>query len=182
LLDLARVYFSARLGTERKRVFLQVKPQEDILALFSGSGIYPITIAKNAKPHHILAVEANPHADRYARQNVITNKVSHLVTCVKADATKYCKTLSTSFDRIVMPLPKNAHDYLQYIASLCKKNTIIHLYHFCKDDEMVLEGKLILERCKKLGIDCAIVQSVKCGQYGPHLFRVCFDLEVKKLI
>ena len=65
-LDAEKVYFSPRLSTERKRIFEQIRKNEDILVMFSGIGVYPITIARNTAAKEIYGVEINPIAHKYA--------------------------------------------------------------------------------------------------------------------
>ena len=74
-LNVEKVYFSARLSEERKRIFLQVKNEESVLVMFSGCGIYPITIAKNSKAKEIYGIEMNPIAHKYALENLKLNKI-----------------------------------------------------------------------------------------------------------
>jgi len=83
-LDVEKVYFSVRLSTERERIIKQIKPNEEILIMFSGCGPYPITISKNTKAKEITAIEINPIAHKYALENIKLNKI-HNVIALKGD-------------------------------------------------------------------------------------------------
>jgi tRNA (guanine37-N1)-methyltransferase len=73
-LDVEKVYFSARLSTERKRIASQVKKGEDVLVMFSGCAPYPCVIAKNTKAKEIVGIEINPCGHEYAVENVLLNQ------------------------------------------------------------------------------------------------------------
>src|SRR6266581_4612408 len=56
--DVARAYFSPRLGTERMRIAEQVQPGEAVVDLFAGVGPYAILIAKRRSPRVVYAFDA----------------------------------------------------------------------------------------------------------------------------
>ena len=56
-----------------------VKKGEDVLVMFSGSGVYPCVIAKNSKPKSVVEIEINPVAHEYALENLKLNKCSNVV-------------------------------------------------------------------------------------------------------
>ncbi len=85
--DVEKVYFSVRLATERKRIIKQIKPDEEILVMFSGCCPYPLTIAKNTKAKEITAIEINPIAHKYALENIKLNKI-HNIIALKGDVKK----------------------------------------------------------------------------------------------
>ena len=111
-LDVEKVYFSSRLSTERKRIFSQVKKNESILVMFSGCGVYPITIARNSKAKEIYGIEINPTAHKYALENLKLNKVEDKIKLYLGDVKKILPKLDRKFGRILMPLPKGAEDFL----------------------------------------------------------------------
>ena len=75
--DVEKTYFSSRLSTERKRIYEQVKPDEDVLVMFSGAAPYVCVISKNTKVKTIVGIEINPDAHNYAEQNVKLNKIKN---------------------------------------------------------------------------------------------------------
>src|SRR3989338_4047927 len=77
-LNIEKVYFSARLSEERKRIAKKVRKNEKILVVFSGCGVYPLVIAKNTKAGEIYGIEINPIAHKYALENVKLNKISNV--------------------------------------------------------------------------------------------------------
>lgn len=181
LLNVEEVYFSERLGNERMRIARQVKEGEKILVMFAGVGPYPILIAKTKKKEkknvEIYAIELNPVAYRYMVENVQINKVN--VNCILGDVRAETPKIGIKFDRIIMPLPKDAGNFLDTALNAINKNGIIHYYGFSDNKEIFAEE--IKKRCEKYGYETEILNVVRCGAYGPRINRVCVDLKIKNL-
>lgn len=175
--DIEKSYFSSRLGNERKRIITQVKPNEVILVMFSGSGPYPITIAKNTKARSVYGIELNKYAHKYAFENVIRNKLKN-VFLYQGDARKVAPRLKMSFDRLLMPLPKGAEGFLPTALAVMKRGGIIHMYDFEKDSEFDKGIEKVRQACRKAGKKCKILSVARCGQSSPHVFRICIDFRV----
>jgi tRNA (guanine37-N1)-methyltransferase len=176
-LNAEKVYFSPRLSSERKRIFEQVRAGEDVMVMFSGAAVYPISIAKNSRARNIVAIEANPTAHKYACDNVILNKVDN-VKLIMGDVRKEAPKLRKKFDRIVMPLPKGSEDFLVFALKAAKRGAIIHLYQFLNEDEFD-DFSIRLEKiCKEHKKKCKIIRFVKCGQFSPRVYRVCVDIKI----
>src|SRR3989339_584481 len=78
-LDPAKVYFSIRLSSERKRIAGLVKSGENILALFAGVGPFPLVISKSHPDTNIVAIELNPEAVRYMEENIKLNNFRNIL-------------------------------------------------------------------------------------------------------
>ena len=177
-LDVEKVYFSVRLSTERKRIAKQVKKGEDILVMFSGCAPYPVVLAKNTEAKEIVGVEINPVGHKYGLENLKLNKINN-VKLYCGDVKKVVPKLEQkNFDRILMPLPKSAEDFLDVALKASKKGTTIHFYDFLHDDEFDKAKEKIKKACKNLGLKPKILRTVKCGQHSPHVFRICLDFKV----
>ncbi len=165
-----KVYFSPRLSTERLRVAKQVKDNEKVLVLFSGVAPYPLVIAKHSNPKLIVAVEKNPIGHKYAIENC---KKYPNIELYNEDA----KTFShkEKFDRILMPLPKSAEDFLDNAKKLLKKNGTIHFYDFLSEKDI---PKRSIETIKQHIKRFKVLEVAKCGQYGPGKLRVCLDIKI----
>ncbi|MCK5107873.1 MAG: class I SAM-dependent methyltransferase family protein [Nanoarchaeota archaeon] len=178
MLNPEAVYFSPRTSTERKRIFQQVKDGEDILVMFSGAGPLPVVLSKNTKAKEIYGIEINPEGHRYALKSVEMNKIKN-VKLFCGDVNKVLLKINKKFDRILMPLPKDAHTFLGLALSKIKKNGIIHLYDFEEEKNIPSAvDKKISNACKKAGKKYKLLDVVKCGQYGPHKHRTCADFKV----
>jgi tRNA (guanine37-N1)-methyltransferase len=176
-LDVTKVYFSPRLGNERKRVAEQVRPGEMVMVMFSGCGPYVCTIAKNTLAKEVWGIEINPVAHKYAVENAMLNKLTN-VKLMKGDAKKLAPKIKEKFDRILMPLPKTGEDFLSTALKLAKKGTVVHFYDFQKEAEFGRAAEKVKAACKKEKLKCRILNIVRCGQYSPYVFRICVDFKV----
>jgi tRNA (guanine37-N1)-methyltransferase len=176
-LNVEKVYFSARLSTERKRILDLVKKGESVLVMFSGCGPYPCVIAKNTEAEEVFGVEMNPEGHKYAKENVKLNKLNN-VKLYCGDVNDILPKLKKKFDRILMPLPKTAEDFLDSALKVCKKGTIIHFYNFLKEEEFYKAHEWINAACLRAKKKCKILETIKCGQHAPYVFRVCVDFKI----
>lgn len=176
-LNVEKVYFSPRLSTERKRIYEQVKPKETILVMFSGCSPYPIVISKNTKAKEIYAIEINPIAYDYAVENVKLNK-THNITLFNGDVRDIIPIVGRKFERIIMPLPRGGENFLELALKPTKKGTVIHFYDFLHEDEFKQAEKKVKTACKKAKKKCKILKTVKCGQFGPRIYRLCVDFKL----
>ena len=178
-LDVEKVYFSVRMSSERKRISELVKPNEYMLVMFSGSGIYPLVIAKNSKCKEVYGIEINPVAHKYAIENIKKNKLESKIKLFFGDVRKILPKLNKKFDRILMPLPKGAENYLGLALKYIKKNCIVHFYDFLHENEFSKAYDKIENVCKRSNKKYKILNTVKCGQYAPGFYRVCVDFQIK---
>lgn len=171
-LDVAETYFSPRLGTERMRVAEQVGGGERVLVMFAGVGPYAILISRKSGAK-VYAVELNPAAFRYMEENILLNKVD--VVAVEGDVRDEVPRMG-EFSRIVMPLPKDAGDFLDLALPALGKNGVIHFYDFSSGEDESVEK--VKDVCGCLGYTIEVIDAVKCGSYSPGIFRICVDFRV----
>jgi tRNA (guanine37-N1)-methyltransferase len=176
-LDVEKVYFSPRLSNERKRVYQKIKKGEDVLVMFSGCGPYVFTISKNTGAKHILGIEKNPIAHKYALENILINKAKNVVL-VNADVREYLPTLKEKYDHVIMPLPKEAELFLIDAFKVVKRGTVVHLYGFEHEDEFYKAEEKLAAEAKKAGIKYKLLEFVRCGNYSPGKFRICLDFKI----
>ena len=172
-LDVEKCYFSPRTASERIRIVRLINPQESVLVMFSGIGAFPLTIAKYSRAKEIYGIEINPAAHKYALENKRLNGCNN-VTLLKGDVKKIMPKVKKRFDRIIMPLPKDASQYLSLALKHLNKKGIIHFYDFSQEKDF---PKASIEKIKKHLKKFKILQAVKCGQYSPYTFRVCIDFQ-----
>ncbi len=177
LVDVEKVYFSARLATERKRIAQQVAPGEEILVMFSGAAPYPCVLAKNTSAKNIVGVEINPLGHAYGLKNVAKNKLTN-VKLYCGDVREVVPQLQQTFDRIIMPLPRTAEEFLDVALAVAKKNAIIHLYGFYSIDEFDKAKQEIKKYCKQYKRTYTILSLVKSGQQSPRTYRICVDFQL----
>ena len=177
-LHLEKTYFSARSANERLRISRLVKNGEDVLVMFSGAAPYLLVIAKNSRAKVIYGIEINPLAHQYALENVKINKLENRVAIFQGNVRRLLPKMRKQFNRIAMPLPKTGEQFLDIALKKVKKNGTIHLYDFLNETEIEKQAKIVREICKKNKKKIRILRKVKCGQFAPGVFRVCFDIKV----
>ncbi len=177
-LDIEKCYFSPRLSNERLRIAKLVRAKEKVLVMFSGVAPYPLIIGKNSKAQKIVGIEINPTAYKFAVENVKKNKMQNKIELLKGDVKKKIARLNMKFDRIIMPLPKNAEKFLRQAFKLSKKGTTIHYYTFSRKDKLNISKEKLKEECSKLKKKCRILKVVKCGKHSPWVFRICIDFKL----
>ncbi len=173
--DLNKMYYSSRMGSERLRILCQVKNGEKILVMFAGIGPYSILFAKN-KNVMVWSNEWNPDAVEFMKENVRMNKVRDKVIVVPGDAHRVIPKLNQRFDRICMILPGSNHEFIREACLSSKKGTVIHFYQFVNEKDFRKRGKELVELFKGAGKKVAVKKIVKSGYYSPYIYRVCYDL------
>jgi len=176
-LHLEKTYFSARSANERLRLAQQVKKGEEILVMFSGAAPFPLVLSKNSPAKNIVGIEINPLAHQYALENIKLNNLKNIII-YEGDVLRVIPKLRRKFDRIAMPLPKTGEQFLGLALKKSKPGTIIHLYDFLSEEEFAKQRKVIQGISKSENHNIKIIRTVKCGQFSPKVFRVCFDIKV----
>ncbi len=177
-LDPTKVFFSERLSHERQRIVEKVEDGEVVHAWFAGVGPYPVLVARNKNPGKVYAVEKNPDACGYLRENVKLNKVEDRVEVFCGDVEQIVSELEKP-DRIIMPLPKGSKNFLDLAFECVKKGGTIHYYRFASEEDMwdkIIDE--IREVADKRGESFEVKEKEVCGHYAPYVHRVCVDFKV----
>lgn len=176
--DPTKVYFSERFSTERKRVVDQIENGEKVLVMFAGVGPFAILAAKKANPEKVVAIEKNPDGADYLKENIELNGVEDKVEGVEGDVSEVVPELG-EFDRVIMPLPESAGEFLDLAFEHAEDNAVIHYYRFVDEgEEEIIEEIEKSSRATNSGFE--VLESVVCGERGPGIERVCFDIRVQK--
>lgn len=180
--DIEKCYFSPRLSYERMRIAKQIHSNEVIVNMFAGVGCYSIIIAKHSQAKRIYSIDINPVAVRYMKENVRLNRVEDKVICVLGDAKEILKQkMKKQANRILMPLPEKAYEYLNY-AMLVLKPPEGHLYYYgfehAKKDENPLEKvkQKVSEKLRMLDVDFEITSARIVRTTGPRWYQVVLDI------
>ncbi len=177
-LDLSKVYFTPRLGTERDRVVVQVQPHENVMDMFAGVGPFTIPIAKRAR--HVAAVDINPHAVEYLRENLQLNHVDN-VTVMEADAHDVVKDYANWADRIIMNLPHSAQEFVDDAVEIIRSGGTIHYYDIRLEDDLY-DGaeKEIGRRAEPHGAAVEVLVRRNVRSYSPGRCNIVLDVRIKK--
>jgi tRNA (guanine37-N1)-methyltransferase len=175
--DVEKVYFSPRLSNERKRIVQLVKKGEDVLIIGSGAGPYTCVLAKNTGAHKVVGVEVNPEGHKYAEENVKLNKLKNVENYC-GDAAEVVPNLKMKFDRIIMPMPHNADEYLEAAINAAKKDATIHFYDFELESEVDKGVEKFRKAAEKAKRKFKLVEAVKTGMPGPRKYRYSYDFKL----
>lgn len=119
--DLEKSYFSPRLSGERLRIAQLVTSAETVVNMFAGIGCFSILIAKQIPSAKVFSIDINPEAVRCMENNIRLNRVFGQVVPLLGDAKALIDTkLQGTADRVLMPLPEKALDYLPCAVSALK--------------------------------------------------------------
>ncbi len=84
------------------------------------------------------------------------------------------------FDRIVMPLPHGAENFLDIALAAIKSGGVIHFYDVLEEKDIPHKAVAKLEKaCRKAKKKCTIIHWVKCGDLAVRTHRVCVDFRVE---
>lgn len=185
--DLEKCYFSPRLSFERMRVASQVKPGEVVVNMFAGVGCFSIVIGKHSKAEKIYSIDINPDAIRYADENVRLNRLQGIVEVLEGDSKAIIEErLREIADRVLMPLPERAYEYLEYgiLALKPQKTGIIHYYDFMHahkhEDPVEKTVTKISSKLENLGVDFNVAYGRVVRAVGPRWYQVVLDIEINK--
>ena len=180
--DISKVYLSPSLNYEHMRITKLVKPGEVVVNMFAGAGLFSIIIAKYAAPSKVYSIDINPHAYYYMVENVKLNGVEDIVVPILGDAKDVVeRTLRGVADRVLMPYPELALEYLPYALSALKGGKgWVHVYLHVwtsKGEHWRTKAKETLEkRLHEIGIsayEIALVRKIR--NVGPRTHQVVVD-------
>ncbi|AKB52588.1 tRNA (Guanine37-N1) -methyltransferase [Methanosarcina barkeri str. Wiesmoor] len=176
--DLERAYFTPRLSTERSRILSRVKDGDIVVDMFAGVGPYSILIAKSKKPSKVLAIDKNPEAVRYLRENIILNSAKN-IEAIEGDAREEAKKFAGTADHVIMNLPHSAFEFLDSAVLLTKPGGIIHYYGITPEDDLFESStELIKEAAEKAGRKIEVLEKRVVRSYAPHQYNICIQARI----
>jgi tRNA (guanine37-N1)-methyltransferase len=183
--DINRVYISPSLNYEHVRVARLVEPGEVVFNMFAGAGLFSIIIARHAEPSRVYSVDINPDAYYYMAENIRLNRVEDRVVPILGDAKEVAESrLARSADRVLMPYPELALEYLPYAASSLRGSGWIHVYLHVRTDRgehwRSKARDLVEKRLREISVQSYTINFVrKIRNVGPRLHQVVVDVCIK---
>jgi tRNA (guanine37-N1)-methyltransferase len=182
--DLKNCFFSPRLSHERMRIARLIHEDEVILNMFAGVGSFSIIIAKHSQADRVYSIDVNPAAVGFMRENILLNHVLNRVIPIEGDSKTIIKErLRKTADRILMPLPEKAFEYLDYgIEALKPEGGWVHYYdfeHAGKGESAVskVEAK-VSQKLLLMGVSFSIPFSRIVRDTGPRRQQVVLDVQI----
>jgi tRNA (guanine37-N1)-methyltransferase len=150
--------------------------------MFAGVGCFSIAIAKHSKAKKVYSIDINPHAVQYMRLNTALNKVEEIVEPIEGDSKEVIASrLRNVADRVLMPLPEKAYEYLDYaIMALKPAGGIIHYYDFewaGKNENPIMKViDKVSRKLKDLNLDFNFSFARIVRTVGPRWYQVVLDI------
>jgi tRNA (guanine37-N1)-methyltransferase len=177
LLDVSNVYFTPRLSTERMRIAGQVTDGEKVVDMFAGIGPFSILIAKRFPLSHVIAIDKNPVAIKYLKENAKLNKLKN-IELKEGDAREEVVGISDA-DHVIMNLPHSAMEFIDAALGIMKRGGIIHFYAISHEDDL-FEGifKDIEKHAASAGLQVTSLEKRIVRPYAPYQYNVCIDFRI----
>ncbi|ELZ12475.1 hypothetical protein C478_10376 [Natrinema thermotolerans DSM 11552] len=178
LLDLAQVYFSPRLATERHRVAKQVSSGERAFDMFAGVGPFMIPFAKRGAT--CVGVDLNPDAIEYLHENAARNGVEERVTAINEDVREVATEYADWADRLVMNLPHSADAFLEAAVTLAGDDCTLHYYDIQHEDDPFGPGEQAIRAAAEPEYNVTVETRHTVRSYAPHELNVCLDVRLER--
>jgi len=175
--DLAEVYFSPRLATERHRVVEQVAADERVFDMFAGVGPFVIPAAKRGAT--AVGVDVNPTAIEYLQENARRNGVADRVTAIEGDVREVADEYRDRADRIVMNLPHSADEFLDTAVAIAGDEAVVHYYDIQHEDDPYGPGERALREAAEPEYEVEVETRHTVRSYAPHEVNVVLDVRLR---
>jgi tRNA (guanine37-N1)-methyltransferase len=181
--DVAKTYFSPRLSTERLRIASMVGERETIVNMFAGVGTFSIMMTKINKTCKVYSIDSNIVAVELCEINVRLNRVQDRVVSIYGDAAKVIKgTLVGQADRVLMPLPERAKEFVESAVLALKKKGVVHYFTHIKADSKKASQELALQNVhnafSKYNHNVQEIRVVR--EVGPRIYQIVADISVRE--
>jgi tRNA (guanine37-N1)-methyltransferase len=183
--NLETCYFSPRLSGERLRIAQLIRPYETVVNMFAGVGCFSIIIAKHVPSAKIYSIDVNPEALQFMEENIRLNRVYGKVIPLFGDAKAVIEnTLKNCADRVLMPLPEKALEYLPCAVSALKPEggwIHVHLFeHAQKRTDAISAVKTkISQALDSLGVNFEVPFVRIVRSTGPNWFQLVADMHMR---
>jgi len=174
--DVARAYFSPRLGSERMRVAEQVQPGEAVVDMFAGVGPYAVLIAKRREPRVVYAFDANPDAFRYLEENVRRNRATRVEPRL-GDGPALLAAIEPP-DRVILDYPQNPDPAYRAALPRILPQGIIHYYAILETVELEEREQGLLSAAKASDRGAEIEVRREVHGWSPAHKLYAFDVRI----
>ena len=177
-IDLAEVYFSPRLATERHRVVEQVDEGERAFDMFAGVGPFVIPFARRGA--ECLGCDINDVAIEYLRENAERNGVTDRITAICGDVREVAEEYENWADRIVMNLPHSADEFLDTAVDVAGDDCVLHYYDIQHEDDRYGPGERAIREAAEPEYDITVETRHTVRSYAPHELNIVLDVRLTR--
>ncbi len=177
--QVGKMFFSPRLSHERERIAKLIRKGEVVGAFFAGVGPFPIVFAKHSPMKKAHAIELNPIAYMFLKENIALNKCTHRIQPILGDVKKIAPKLKGKCNRIVMPLPKGGEHFLDSAFIAAASNCVVHFYQFGPRDSPYKEALAkIKTTAKKFNRKTRVIRKKRVRSFSPKTIQVVIDFKI----
>ena len=173
-LDAAKVMFSKGNKSERQRLVNQVKGSETIIDMFAGIGYFSLPLVKKCKK--VIAIEKNPVAFKYLKENIVLNKINSIEP-ILGDNRVVSEKFAGIADRVLMGYFPHTETFLPFALKMLKQKGIIHFHNTYRKTEL---WEKPLEDIKKYCKNFKILNKKKVKPVAPNTYHFVLDAEITK--
>ena len=184
-MDVRKVYFSPREGTERLRLAERIssifssRPACVGMTFFSGIGATPILLSKKTSTRSLVGIELNPHAVKYFRENIALNKAAN-VCSVLGDVRKEARKFNGICDFITMPLPETGWKFLATAMRCLSPRGVCFFYAISGEDDLYCKWERKIKHvANKLGKNPVFLERRKVLPYSSRKWKIRIDFRLE---
>ena len=175
-LDVNEIMFAKGNLNERNRLSKLVKKNEVVVDMFAGIGYFSLGVAKTSKPKKVYAIEINPIAYNYLKENIKLNKVEDKIVPILGDCIVELPKLGRIADRVIMGFLPSCKEYLIDAMKVIKLNGIIHYHGTTKDWEELLDD--VKTAAEIEGFKVESIEKRKVKSYAPKIYHLVLDCRI----
>ncbi len=176
-IDPTKVMFSFGNKEERKRMGTISSPDETVVDMFSCVGQFTIPLAKHSQPKKVYAIEKNPVAFEYLKENINLNKLRNVEPLLGDCREVYPERAA---DRVLMGYLFETELFLPTAIKALKERGVVH-YHFnCTQSKLESEKERVLKIAMEHAKEVLILETVRVKSYAPKMYHWVLDLQVIK--
>lgn len=173
-LDAMRLMYSQGNLAERMRMS-KLGKGDVVVDMFAGIGYFSIPMAVHSKPKKIFAIEINPVAYDYLKENIRLNKVGDIVEPVSGDCSYVAPTGTAN--RVIMGY-LDAYEYLGHGIRALLPGGIIH-YHEAVPEAVERRPTMrVIGAALSAGRKAEIINTRRIKKYSPGVWHVVVDARV----
>jgi tRNA (guanine37-N1)-methyltransferase len=152
--------------------------------MFSGVGCFSIIIAKHAVTDMVYSIDLNPFAIELMKENIRLNKVVDRVLALYGDARSIIEgDLTNIADRVLMPLPEKAYDYIDTaLLALKPRGGWVHYQDFVftkqGDNPAIKSVERLSTILNELKVNYQIPSSRIIRSIGPRWYQTALDVQI----
>jgi tRNA wybutosine-synthesizing protein 2 len=177
-LNVNEIMFAKGNLNERNRIAKLVTKNETVVDMFAGIGYFSLGIAKLSNPNKVYAIEINPIAYNYLKENIKLNKVEDKVIPVLGDCVVEVPKLGRIADRVIMGLLPSCKEYLMDAMKVIKPNGIMHYHGNAKDWNELFDDVKTAAEIEEFKVK--LTGKVRVKSYAPKIYHWVLDCKIKE--